>query len=393
MVIRSFVRRFSLVSNLNNYPDAVIVIDYLNNIKHWNQLASDIFGYTEAEIKGRNIALLFDNEAEKIYKCIKDNSTQVIAAKNYTDYDIYVEISCKDLKKHQLIFITARDVTRNQKVIEKLLIEYEKASKISQNKSLFIASLSNNLKSPVHSVIGFSQGLIDGICGELNEKQLKYVSIINKNANSLLDVVDNLLDLSKMETDLVEADMKVFDVIRTIGVISDKIRIKAEKKNLQFDVDLNDIVKKNIYSDENMLSRVILNVLENAVKFTEMGSIRLKAIHPDIETVKNLGLEINFEFTDKSFLLFSVTDTGIGISEEEITGIFDEYHQTDRNMAKKYGGTGLQLAITKKILALLGGVIWVESEIGQGSTFNFIIPIERIKQKTEKEPALNTEQD
>ena len=162
--------------------------------------------------------------------------------------------------------------------------------------------------------------------------------------------------------------------------ITDKIKSNAEKRRLWFEIDLNDIIKKNIYSDQNMLSRVIFNVLENAVKFTEIGSIRLKVFHPDIDFVKNQGFEIPQGFNDKSYLLFKVTDTGMGISEEEIVTIFDEYNMSDRNIAKKHGGTGFKLALTRKILLHLGGIIWVESELGQGSTLSFIIPIEKPEQ-------------
>lgn len=147
---------------------------------------------------------------------------------------------------------------------------------------------------------------------------------------------------------------------------------------MEFDTDFNDIVKKNIFSDENMLSRVLLNVLENAVKFTDTGSIRIKVLHPDIETLKSHRFDIPENFNDKSYLLFKVTDTGIGISEEDASLIFEEYSQSDRTLARKYGGTGLKLALTKKILTSLRGNIWLESEPGQGSTFNFIIPTEKL---------------
>ncbi|MCK7516060.1 MAG: ATP-binding protein [Desulfobacterales bacterium] len=132
-----------------------------------------------------------------------------------------------------------------------------------------------------------------------------------------------------------------------------------------------------------MIRQVLLNILTNAVKFTEIGSVNLKVIHPDLEFLKYQGINVPVNYTDKSYLMFSVTDTGIGIAEENLNNIFSEYRQFDRSASKKYGGTGLGLAISKKILEHLGGIIWVESEQTQGSTFSFIIPIERPKAQEE----------
>ncbi len=377
MKLKSLIKNFLPANNLDYYPDGVIIIDSLQNITLWNKKAGEIFGYTRQEMAGRNIAILFDAETEKINEAAKHGKIMVLSSKNSLDEPIFVEVACKVLPGRENIMLALRDVTKNQKVIEKLLIEYETASKINNNKSKFIVGLSGDLKTPLHSLIGFSQGLLDGVCGKLTEKQAKYVAIINKNANNLLDIIDTLLELSAVEAGSVETGPKVFDVVKTLNLICGKIRQNAEKKGLQFETDFNDIVRKNIYSDEAMLSRVLASVLENAVKFTEIGSVRIKVLHPDIEILKNQGMEMPQNFNDRSYLMFQVTDTGIGLSEEDMSFVFDEYSRTDRSLVKKYGGTGIKLALAKKTLALHGGAIWVESEPGQGSTFSFIIPAER----------------
>ena len=386
MKISSIITSF--INDFNNYPDAVIVIDSVNNITQWNKKSCEVFGYTQNEMIGRNVALIFDAEVEKIKEAANTGRNAVISAKNSSDEDIYVEVSCKNIKKkkNKKLLITARDVTKNQKVIEKLLFEYEKAVKISTYKNGFITGLSNDLKTPIHSLVGFSQGLLDGICGTLNEKQLKYVTIMNKNANSLLNIVNDFLDLARMEKEDLQLDMKMFDLPKTLMQTCEGLKERAEKKGLQFKADISDLMKKNIYSNDEFLAKVLFNVVENAVKFTETGVVKIKVLHPDIEFVKERGLEIPESFTDKSWLLFKVTDTGIGMSEEETVLIFDEYSQSERNIAKKYGGTGLKMALTKKMITRLGGTIWAESELAQGSTFNFIIPIERLvaPEKTEK---------
>ncbi len=362
MKLQSLIKNFFPANGFDCYPDALIIIDNLNNIAYWNKKADEIFGYTKEEMMGRNLAILFDSDTEKIYECCKHNKTAVLSSKNNLDENKYVEISCCPITEQEKIMISLRDVTKTQKVMEKLLVEHETAAKINNNKNKFISGLSADFKNPLHSLIGFSQGLIDGVCGELTEKQSKYVSIINKNANNLLDVINDFLDLSSLEAGNTEFNMKTFDIVKVLNNICSKIKPEAEKKGIQFETDFNDIVKKNIYSDEHQLSRVITSITENAVKFTELGSVRIKVLHPD---------------ENNSSLLFKVTDTGIGLTEEEMGLIFDEYSQSYRTLAKKYGGTGLKLALSRKILYALGGTIWLESEPGQGSTFNFTVPIER----------------
>lgn len=378
MKLKNILKDNLLLNRFNNYPDGVIVIDRLDNIVCWNDRAHLIFGYNQGEMTGRNIEILFDGQAEKIHESAKTQKPVVLCSKNNQDEEIFVEVSCRLLARRKETLLTVRDVTNNHKVIEKLLVEYEIASKISNNKNKFIVGLSSDLKTPIHSIIGFSQGLLDGVCGDLNEKQSKYISVINRNANGLLDLIDNLLQLSGIEAGNIELNYRVFDIIKTIYQACDRVRAVAEKKGLDFEVDVSDIAKKNVYSDENMVYRVLLNILENAVKFTESGSVHLKALHPDVETAQIHGIKVEEDYNDRSYLMFRVTDTGIGLAMTDMSVIFDEYSQGDRTIARRYGGTGLKLALSKKILASLNGVIWAESEAGQGSTFSFIIPVSKM---------------
>ncbi|OGH97736.1 MAG: hypothetical protein A2039_05030 [Candidatus Melainabacteria bacterium GWA2_34_9] len=378
MHITDFIKKISKPMELDAYPDAIIIINALNDIVAWNRKAENIFGYLESEITGRNIAILFDNCIEKIHESLFEKTRQIINAKNRNGEDIIIEISCGELNKDGKTIISIREVTKGQKVIEKLLMEYEKVSKIAQNKSGFMAAHSNELKKPVHSIIGFSRGVLDGVCGQLDEKQEKYISIINKNANNLLALLDNMIVLSRIETEQIQTEYKVFDVTEIIESVKSNINHLIQEKNISFEIDFSELERKNIYSDEGLLRQILMNLYTNAVKFTDVGLIKLTLIHPDLETVKNMGIYPVHYFTEKSYILFSISDTGIGIADEDQQGIFDEYNQSNKSMTKKYGGTGLGLAITKKILNILGGNIWFTSKLSNGSTFNFIIPVEKI---------------
>ncbi|HBG48431.1 MAG TPA: hypothetical protein DDW90_02785 [Cyanobacteria bacterium UBA9971] len=378
MYITDFIKKFSNPMELDSYPDAIIIINALNDIVDWNRKAESIFGYLESEITGRNIAILFDNCIEKIHESLFEKTSQIINAKNRNGDDIIIEIACGELNKDGKTIISIKDVTKSQKVIEKLLLEYEKASKIAQNKSGFMAAHSNELKKPVHSIISFSQGMLDGVCEQLDEKQEKYISIINKNANNLLALLDNMIVLSKIETEQIQPDYKVFDVTEIVESVKNNINHLIQEKNISFEIDFSELERKNIYSDEALLRQILLNLYTNAVKFTDVGLIKLALSHPDMETVKNMGIYPVHYFTEKSYILFSIADSGIGIADEDQQIIFDEYNQSNKTMTKKYGGTGLGLAITKKILDILGGNIWFTSKLSNGSTFNFIIPVEKI---------------
>lgn len=378
MRIKNFIKRISKPIDLEVYPDAIIIINALNDIIGWNRKAENIFGYLESEISGRNIAILFDNYVEKIHIALDEKTSQMITAKNRNGEDIIIEISCNEFnKKNGKTIICVKDITENQKIIEKLLLEYEKASKIAQNKNGFIAAHSNELKKPIHSIIGFSQGIIDGVCGQIDEKQEKYISIINKNANNLLMLIDNMIILSKIEAEQIQPEYKVFEVNELVESVKNDISHLIEEKNISFEIDFSGLERKNVYSDESLLRQILMNLYTNAVKFTDVGQVKVALAHPDMEAVKNMGIHPVHYFTEKSYILFSISDTGIGISDEDKQGIFDEHNQS-KTMTKKYGGTGLGLSITKKLTDILGGNIWVTSKLSHGSTFNFIIPVEKI---------------
>lgn len=383
MSVFSFFNLFSPINAPDKYPDALIVIDNRNNIIDWNRKTEEIFGRGKQELSGRNIAVILDVESEKLYAVAESGELLVVESINKEEENIVVEISC--VKVGKKLLITAREVTKKQKILEKLILEYEKSSRVSRNKNTFILGLSNDFKTPVHSLLGFSQGLLDGICGELNEKQTKYVSIMHKNANTLLDLLDDFFELSRLENEEETTDMKVFDLMGCVNELCEKTKLKAERKGLRFETDFVNPLRKNVYTDERYLAKILGIVLDNAINFTETGAIKLKVSHPDIDFVMKKGLNVPEGHTNKSFLVFNITDSGAGIAKDDIQGIFDEYSPANRNIAKKYGGTGLRLALAGKMVERLGGVIYAESEVGQGSVFSFIVPVERTRKVEDKE--------
>lgn len=382
MVIKSLFKSGQLDSILNNHPDGMIIVNADCQITYWNNKAMRIFGYTKNEVIGKNISFIFEEGMGVIFQAIDREEGITLPVKNKVGENIFIEIISTDRHSKEEIIVSIRDATIRQHTIGRILDEFEQVRQENKTKYNFIANLSMDIRTPLNSIIGFAKALTDGLSGDLNDKQKKYASIIDRNAKTLLNQLNSILDISKLEAGKVEFEYKNFDLIPSMEDVIKIARVKAEDKKLAFEYDIEDIVRRKCFTDQQMLQRLLNEILDNAIKFTDIGSIKLKISHPDLEFVKYQGLEIQNGHSDKSFLMFSVTDTGCGIHEEDLNQIFNEYREISPE-TKRHGGTGLGLAISRKILEKLNGAIWVESEILQGSTFNFIIPIEKVKNKNE----------
>lgn len=263
--------------------------------------------------------------------------------------------------------------------------EHEKVKEVAQLKSLFIANISHELRTPLSSIIGFSELLGNKDFGGLTDKQDKYLNTIQKSSKHLLHMINNVLDLSKIDAGKMPLTVSEFS-------ISDLLRDSVEgffpiisRKEIKLLTEIEDKLPE-ITADSVKLKEVIDNLLSNAVKFTPMGGavkINARLIQPSALRSKaskennfTPPSDINYK-DDLNYIYVSVEDSGIGIKKEDIGRIFDVFEQVDSSYTKQYQGTGLGLAIVKRYIELHNGRIWVESELGKGSRFSFIIP-ERI---------------
>ena len=371
-----FIKKTQSQDLINYLPDAIVVLGYDKKISDFNIRAEMLFGYSRKDLRGKMLSFIFEEGVEPVYEAMINHSRIPTNVRIKNGEHIVVEITASDSELNQKIIVCARDVTETHNMIKDIIEDYKAAKERSKQHNSFISDMSKDIKTPLHSIIGFSQALIDGIGGELSEKQSKYLDIINRNASSLSLLMGGILDIAKLDSGQMTPDIRQFDVISLISFVNQQIEPKAKEKNLSYDVETKDVVKRKIFSDENMLRQILLNVLENAVKFTNTGSIKMRVSHPDLDYVKYQGIVVPADYTDKSYLMFNITDTGVGIAESDLDCIFDEYSMIARQSSKKSSGYGLNLAITRKMLEELSGVIWVESEIRLGSTFSFIIPIQ-----------------
>ncbi len=258
---------------------------------------------------------------------------------------------------NMLDMIETQNRNLEQRVAERtaeLVIARDRAESADHVKSAFLATMSHELRTPLNSIIGFTGLVLQGLAGPLNKEQQKQLGMVQSSGQHLLTLINDVLDISKIEANQVEIAIEPFDFRESVKKIVHIVQPLADTKNLQLNIDIHDGVDI-VYGDCRRVEQILLNLLSNAIKFTEKGEVR-------IESERN-----------NAHIITRVIDTGTGIKAEDINTLFQPFHQLDTGLTRQYEGTGLGLAICKKLVELMGGTITVQSEIGKGSMFEFII--------------------
>jgi signal transduction histidine kinase/CheY-like chemotaxis protein/HPt (histidine-containing phosphotransfer) domain-containing protein len=396
--VENIIRKF-LISKKND-PALYIpkIIDSINmGVAKIKELASD--GNNQAIVE--NLSALINKEAV-FYKRVFDTSYRdnnaakalLISeeAKQLTDniYEAATRIQLeleKDLqgtiiestgvsKKVQylsqwLIFIAVgaiiilgtiiiRDLRRNLRLIQDLEVANDKTHKAALIKEQFLANMSHEIRTPINSVIGFTQLLQKT---NLTTEQKQFVSLINTSGNYLLNIINDILDISKLEANMLQLEKNPFSVQELCYTLEMMFTHQAKEKGLFYTSRVSENVPEILLGDKERLNQVLVNLIANAFKFTHSGEVTL-SVEKVSQSLKNATLR------------FIVKDTGIGIAASKLDSIFERFEQADADTTRKYGGTGLGLAIVKNIITMHGGFIKVKSEPGEGSAFTFEIPFE-----------------
>ncbi len=280
-----------------------------------------------------------------------------------SDFFAEVIMNVISMGGEEYILTTLRDVTARKRVEIAMSKAKQAAEEANSAKSRFLANMSHEIRTPINGIIGMNTLLKDT---NLTDEQSDFVNTIGDSAEKLLEIINNILDISKIEAEKLDIEKIPFSLRKIIEKSVKTIAVLAENKKLKFDIQINSEVPDKLVGDPMRLRQIIINLLGNSIKFTDSGYIMLFA-----ESV-----EMN---ADYERILFSIKDTGVGIPDEKQAVLFKQFSQADSSTTRKYGGTGLGLAICKELVTLMGGNIWVENNVPQGSIFRFHIDFEREK--------------
>lgn len=354
-----------LLNNLNNY------FTYKKNPQgemiHMSNSVEKVLGYQLEDIK-----LNFDKYCLDSEKYLAKVS-QTVFGDEQLSYEMEIRASDESIHTINLSEIAIRD--ENNKIIEyegiahdvteqklyerQLSISKEEAELANKIKGQFLANMSHEIRTPLNAIIGLGQLLLNS---KLNEKQLSQLKKINFSSHLLLNLVNEILDFSKVESDQIELEQVNFSIYELIENLQQMSIEKARQKNLRLIYKIDRAVPDNLIGDPLRLSQIFLNLINNAIKFTQRGKVII-------------NIQMNSMDNDICTLLCSVQDTGIGISPKQFDKLFKPFSQVDSSMTRQFGGTGLGLAICKKMVRLMHGEIWVESQLQVGSTFYFTVQL------------------
>jgi len=369
-------------------PDAIVKVDRAGRIVLLNRATESLFGYTREELVGQQIEKLVplssrnghvDKRAtyweNPVTRPMGQGLTLSALRKDGTEFPVEISLSPVHAGEEVRVVAIIRDVTERKRIEEEMLsmeqrfnktlaaknvelerrnLEVERADRL---KSEFLASMSHELRTPLHTIIGFSELLGEEIQGPLTPKQRRFVEHIHRDSQHLLELINDILDLSKIESGRVELRREVFESSTEIAETLDSVRLSAENKG----IDLRSRIEGRwpLDADKVRFREVLLNLLSNALKFTPSGG--------------SVTVEIG-DSESADFSCISVQDTGVGIAAGEEESIFDKFYQVGSTTKGVREGTGLGLTITRHIVELHGGRIWVKSEVGKGSRFSFTMP-------------------
>lgn len=379
----------SITSSAN---DAIITIDSQGKISFWNRAAVYIFGYTEEEMLGQDMhSLIAPSVDHKDYLDFLDRLTTTgqfdishkplqLISQHKDGHKFPIELTMASFKINNLWFVTgiARDITDRKRFETELLQAREAAEAANNAKSQFLANVSHEIRTPLTAIIGMTQLLIET---PLSSTQKDWAVSALDSSFHLLSIINQILDFSKMEAGkftISEVPVDLSDILKRVINLESS---KAVQKNLKLISLMDSRIPEMLLGDPLRITQILLNLTDNAIKFTDQGRITIQAY---IET--SIGSLV--------YIRFEISDTGIGIAETDQDKIFFPFTQVDNSTTRSFGGTGLGLVICRNLVSLMGGTIGFSSEKGKGSTFWFIIPFKQdvvLEQSIEEETPQKTD--
>ncbi len=354
---------------LESAPDAMVACEKTGEIVLVNTQTELLLGYERSQLLGATVDMLLPDEArpwlsdikarllryEDTREKIRFSMEQSIRARTGELIPVEVSVSPIQSRYGLLAMASLRDITERKKAEQVIITAKEKAEEATRAKSDFLANMSHEIRTPMNAVLGMSHLALKT---ELTPKQRNYIEKVNLSARNLLGIINDILDFSKIEAGKLKIEIVEFDLNEVLGNLSSLIAAKCHEKGLELIFNMAAQTPVSLKGDPLRLGQILLNLGNNAVKFTEKGEIEISVS----------GVRVQ---PHEAVLKFKVRDTGIGLTHEQQAKLFQAFHQADTSTTRRYGGSGLGLSICKKLSELMGGTIGVDSEAGQGSTFWF----------------------
>jgi len=353
--------------------DAFVSIDADGVIIDWNPQAEASFGWSREEALGRELATTIIPEGNRdahrrgLARFLETGEGNAIgkrlelSAVNRDGHEFPIELTISPLMTDRGYIFNAflRDISERKRATEDIAAARDLALQASSTKSMFVASASHEIRTPINGVIGVSEMLLDT---DLSDEQRGYAETIISSGEALVEIIDDLLDFSKIEAGRLELDPADVDLRETIAQACSMLAVQARRKGLELVVGVDADVPALVRADAGRWRQVVANFVSNSIKFTAEGEITVR-----VSASQSTG--------STTVVRLEVTDTGIGIDDTALGRLFEPYSQADGSTTRLYGGTGLGLAISKQLIELMGGEIGVESQIGRGSSFWFEVEL------------------
>jgi two-component system sensor histidine kinase/response regulator len=364
---------------MNHLPAIASLTDEDGRYLYVNQPLSDTFHMRSEDLLGKTIADWMPAAAESSRK----HDREVLACGGTMQFDDVLQtadgnvshwlsfkfpLGVRDGKK--LIGTVALDITARKELEAQVQQAKEEAERANRAKSEFLANMSHEIRTPLNGIIGMTDLALDTA---LNSEQREYMDTVKFSADSLLTLINDILDFSKIEAGKIDLEAVDFDLRDNVETTLKTVAVRAHQKGLDLHCEVDPGVPDTVSGDSSRLRQIVLNLVGNALKFTEKGEVKV-SVQPESGSPEGANLH------------FTVSDTGIGIPPEKHIHIFKAFSQADSSTTRKYGGTGLGLTISTRLVEMMGGKMWVESEVGKGSRFHFTLRLPAVEARQIQNP-------
>lgn len=373
---------------VENTVDGIITINSQGIIQTYNKTCTKLFGYSSEEVVGENIKIIVpephkSKHDEYLKRFLETREAKIIGIgreveclrKDGSTFPADLSISIAKEGQNEIFIGVIRDITKRKNIednrkqaleelkekTEQLETAKEEAILASQSKSEFLANMSHEIRTPMTAILGYIDLLKDNDSLQ-NTEVINQVLVIERNGEYLLNIINDILDLSKIEAGKLELEYAPTDIFDMCSNIQNLLQAKLAEKKLKFNLEYNFPVPDKVMADQTRIRQILINLLGNSIKFTQEGSVTLKVQWDEIS----------------SELIFEVVDTGIGMTEEQQSNVFQSFQQADNSITRKFGGTGLGLTITKRLSEMMNGQIDLQSKYGEGTTFTVKLSVKAI---------------